>query len=383
MSHDKFTVIPTKNKQDLINILEAEEPGCTKTIEIKPRTNELIQSAFSAIKPRSIEWLWYKRIARGKVTIFAGEPGKGKSQLLLWIAAACSNGWLMPVDKAQFVQGKVAILSAEDDEDDTITPRLLALNANLAMIFQLKSHPRRDNEGKLLDSTVCLDGDLQLLDNTFANNPGYVCMIIDPITAYLGKTNDNKNSDVRTLITNLTNIAKKHNIAIILNTHLSKPAGNSQTSAMNRVIGSIAYVAAARAAYLICDNEDDRKIKQFIPMKNNVGDDLTGFEYRVKGITIQEGIETSHIEWLPNSIQKNADEAVNKTPAAPRRDHAIEFLKEKLKNGSMLLIDLRRQADEANISTYNFYKAKEALNVIEDETTQRPIRKIWTLPIIS
>lgn len=382
MSEIKFKAIPSdKLRKDVLkNYPDYKSPN-----EIHPPTNELLQIPFSSIKPKPIQWLWENRIARGMVTLFAGDPGKGKSQLLLWLASMCSLGGRMPVDGATLPLGKVAILSAEDDEDVTMSPRLHALGANQDLILQLKSTPKIDElTGQLLDGMVRLDKDMQLLDNTFTNTPDYVCMIIDPITAYIGDTNDYKNSEVRILITKLTGIAKRHNIAIILNTHLTKPGnGASQTSAMARVMGSMAYVAAARAAYLICDNEDDRTIKQFIPMKNNVGDDMTGFEYRIKNIIIENDIKTSRIEWLATSIQKDANDALNKTRSSPRKQLAIEFLKDCLKNGAMLLTDIRRRAEEADISPPLLYTAKDELKIIQDEVTDRYCRKIWLLPPVS
>lgn len=376
------TLFKAINSNELRASLEKDQPGCTKTIEIHPPANELLQIPFSSIKPKPIQWLWENRIPRGMITLFAGDPGKGKSQLLLWIASMCSIGGTMPVDGAVFPLGKVAILSAEDDEDVTISPRLHALGANQDLILQLKATPRIDQKsGKLLDGTVCLDKDIQLLDNTFINNSEYVCMIVDPITAYLGETNDYKNTDVRVLMTKLTGLAKKHNISIILNTHLNKAgSGSNQVSAMSRVMGSTAYVAAARAAYLICDNKEDRTIKQFIPMKNNVGDDLTGFEYRIKRILIQDDIKTSHIEWLPNPIQKDANEAICTSYPAPARDKAVEFLSDCLKNGTMLLKDIYALAKENGVNKARLYDAKKHLNLIEDVTTDRYQLKMWSLP---
>lgn len=370
-----------KTKADLLKEILKDDPSWVPPIiEIHPANNELIQTPFSAVQRKPINWLWDGRIARGKVTIFAGEPGKGKSQLLLWLASMVSNGDCMPVDKNVFPKGKVAILSAEDDDDDTILPRLQALGANIAAIFQFKSSPRIGNDGVLQDDMVRLDRDFQLLDNTFANNPGYVLLIIDPITAYIGDINDYRNSEVRALIKKLSSIGKKYNIAIILNTHLAKPPGNGLTaSAMNRVIGSIAYVAAARAAYIICDKSDqERDVKQFIPMKNNIGDDKTGFEYKIVSKMVDD-IKTSRIEWLQNTITVSANEALTQGASPPKLNEAEQFVKDKLLSGSQLLRDIRGQADAQGISPNRLYAAKESLGVIEDYTLDRPRLTIWTL----
>ncbi len=48
------------------------------------------------VEPEEIRWLWYPRIARGKVTILEGDPGVGKSYVTAAIAAALSRGERLP-----------------------------------------------------------------------------------------------------------------------------------------------------------------------------------------------------------------------------------------------------------------------------------------------
>ena len=46
----------------------------------------------SEIEPKEVKWLWYPYIPVGKVTLLQGDPGDGKSKLMLSIAALLSNG---------------------------------------------------------------------------------------------------------------------------------------------------------------------------------------------------------------------------------------------------------------------------------------------------
>lgn len=383
MSQNK---IKPKTRADLLAEIRAVNPTFEpeKISQLNSPSHQLTEHPFSEVEPRKIEWLWEQRIARGKVTIFAGEPGKGKSQLLLWIAAACTNGIVMPVDGSKFPQGKVAILAAEDDDDDTMWPRLKAVDAKMDKVFQLKSSPRYDQNGHLQDDMVRLDHDMQKLDNTLESSSGYVLLIIDPITAYLGEINDYKNSEVRSLITKLSRLAKKHKIAIILNTHLSKPAGNAQGGAViNRVTGSLAYTATARSVYLICDDKDNPKLKLFLPIKNNIGQDYGGYGYRVTPVTVtnnDQKYDTCRIEWEKQTIDISANDAVQTDKPTPKKDEAVEFLREMLKNGTCLVRDIRRQAGQNDITTYCLYEAKKALKVIEDYTLDRPRLTTWSLP---
>jgi AAA domain len=94
----------------------------------------LISRRASDIMPRDIEFLWVGRLACGKHTCIAGEPGTGKSQLSIAIAAAISTGGEWPCDEGRAPLGNVIMLNAEDFADDTIVPRLIAAGADLARI---------------------------------------------------------------------------------------------------------------------------------------------------------------------------------------------------------------------------------------------------------
>src|SRR5262249_34355637 len=69
--------------------------------------------------------LWQNRLARGKLTLLAGEPGIGKSQTVIDIIARISNGGFWP-DGGRAPLGSSVILSAEDSANDTLRPRLEA-----------------------------------------------------------------------------------------------------------------------------------------------------------------------------------------------------------------------------------------------------------------
>ena len=86
-----------------------------------------------------INWLWPGRIAKGKISLIAGHPGLGKSQVTISIAATVSTGGLWPVDNVPAEVGNVVFLSAEDDIADTLKPRLLASGADTERIQVIES----------------------------------------------------------------------------------------------------------------------------------------------------------------------------------------------------------------------------------------------------
>src|SRR5690348_9400060 len=87
--------------------------------------HRLISRCAEDIEPKRIEFIWPGRIARGKHAAIAGQPGDGKSQLSIFIAAAVSRGGEWPCGEGTAPLGNVVILSAEDSAEDTIVPRLI------------------------------------------------------------------------------------------------------------------------------------------------------------------------------------------------------------------------------------------------------------------
>src|SRR5438045_1332400 len=97
-------------------------------------TASLVSRCASEIPPEKIEWVWPGRLARGKHTCIAGEPGTGKSQLSIAIIAAVTTGGEWPCDEGRAPHGSAVVLSAEDGASDTIVPRLLAAGADRSRV---------------------------------------------------------------------------------------------------------------------------------------------------------------------------------------------------------------------------------------------------------
>ena len=73
-------------------------------------------------------------------------------------------------------------------------------------------------------------------------------VIIDPVSAYLGRTDSHNNSEVRAVLSPLSRLAEKHNAAVVCVTHLNKGTGSN---AVYRTTGSLAFGAAARMVLVI------------------------------------------------------------------------------------------------------------------------------------
>src|SRR5262245_569469 len=162
--------------------------------------NDAIQVVRLAdVEPRPIEWLWSGRIAAGKLTLFAGDPGLGKSQIAINIAARVTDGGEWP-DGGTPPIGNVVMLSAEDDVADTLRPRFEAAGGHLDRCHVVRGI-RSETGGQ---RTFSLQGDLDLLGAQLAAVGNVKLVIIDPVTCYCGKVHGNSTTDIRGLLAPLT-----------------------------------------------------------------------------------------------------------------------------------------------------------------------------------
>jgi len=244
---DWLAVNPDATAADVLGLACVDAPRRDESSKKDPAIAEsdgpIIYRRASEIQARPIRWLWRGRIARGKVSLLAGNPGLGKSQIAASMAAIVTTAGLWPVDRSRCDQGKVIILSAEDDPADTIRPRLEVAGADLSRVFILDAVMEVNRQGVALQKTLNLASDLPNLESLITKIGDVALIVIDPLTAYLGGTDSYKNAEVRGLLAPLSDLAARHGVAIVCVSHLSKSGANE---ALMRIMGSLAFVAAAR-----------------------------------------------------------------------------------------------------------------------------------------
>jgi RecA-family ATPase len=187
-------------------------------------------------------------MALGKLSLIAGEPGLGKSQLTAALAAAVTTSDQWPCTQERAPLGSVVIFSAEDDARDTIVPRLKGAGADLDRIRIVSGVKEQSDRGVGIERSFSLQADLPLLEGAIRKLGDARLIIIDPITSYLGKVDSHKNAEIRSVLEPVAQMAARHGAAVVGITHFSKGGG---TSAINRFIGSIGFIAAARAAFVV------------------------------------------------------------------------------------------------------------------------------------
>ena len=337
------------------------------------------------IEPKPIEWLWPGRIARGKLSLLAGHPGVGKSQLALAMAATVSRGFDWP-DGSACAPGSALILSAEDGAGDTIVPRLMANGAELSRVHVIDGvREGVTGAGREVRRELCLPDDIDRLGAALKGIPEAALVIVDPISAYLGSLDSHRNSEVRGLLSLLSTLAAEHNLAVVAISHLNK---NTAGDALSRVTGSLAFVAAALSAWLVGKDSHGGARRLFVPLKNNLSRDQAGlaFEFSPTTIGTKSGarLPTTALLWLEGEVTTTADEILAGSGAGRESGNlaeAEEFLSDVLAEGRLPSSEVRREAAETRISWRTLTRAKDNLGVTASrDKFGSGGRWFWTLP---
>lgn len=320
----------------------------------------LVTRLASEIEPEIVEWLVPDSIPLGCLVVIAGQPGLGKSQIAINLASGVTTGNGLPKGAAFSNLGSVIILANEDDAARTIRPRLDAAGADVTKVHIVEGVAR---EGARVDFFQ-LDTDVEAL-RVKAKQLGDVRLIvIDPPTAYLGPKSDSyKDADVRRILAPLSQLAQETGALVLLVVHLNK---RTDGGPQQRIGGSVAWTAAPRAAFMAIMDETSGQ-RHLVPVKNNLGDDKTGFPYRIEEKILDyptQKIKSSRIVWMGTS-QVSASELLNpsKARASPTKDAAKAFLEDELSAGPMKVTDLKNAAKGAGIAWSAIQRAKDDLLV--------------------
>ena len=307
----------------------------------------------SAITPRDVRWLWQSRIPLGKMTTFAGQGGLGKTMVLCDLAARVSAGHEWPLSDGECAEpGDVLFISGEDDEDDTLVPRMIEAGADRDRIVFLSP---KVSASFHLAAVKLLERIVDRLDSTRL-------IVVDPPASYMAGVDDHKNAEIRAILTPLKQWASQRAVAIIFNTHVNKAVAN--LDAASRVMGSAAWVNAVRAAHMFVRDSDDKDRVIFAPIKMNVGKRPMGMTYRIVQAT--HNASRPRIEWL-DIVDQTADEALAGDKRITPRMIAAEWL--------VGVFAGRRQVTASEISD----QAK--LDQVDRNTWQRAARGIGIKPV--
>lgn len=160
----------------------------------------------SEIEPKEVKWLWYPYIPVGKVTLLQGDPGDGKSKLMLSIAALLSKGEPLPFTETEENEPMTIIYqTTEDDADDTVVPRFNSAGGNGENLIFIKEDEKSLSFG---DNRI-----REAIEMYHAK-----LLILDPMSSYIGEScSMNNANETRAEFNHLIAVAKdKSYLAVAL-----------------------------------------------------------------------------------------------------------------------------------------------------------------------
>lgn len=294
----------------------------------------------SEIQAEEVKWLWFPMIPYGKLTIVQGDPGDGKTTLILNIAAKLSRGEGLDENMKPTEPMNIIYQTAEDGLADTVKPRLEMAGADCERIMVI------DESEKSLSMI-----DERLEEAIIKTNAKL--LILDPIQAYLGGGMDmNRANEARDMTKKLGALAEKYKCAIVLIGHMNKASGNK---AAYRGMGSIDFFAVARSVLLVGRVEGEPNIRAVVQIKNN----LAQFGHP-KAFELME----SGFRWL-GDYEITADEVLGGiAPKANKLEQAKQMLRELAETSKAVQSnEIFEMAEEQGISKRTLENAKKELGV--------------------
>ena len=301
---------------------------------------ELKMIKMSEIQSQEIDWLWYPFIPYGKLTIVQGDPGDGKTTMVLNIAAKLSKGEGLEGNMKVPEDMNIIYQTAEDGLADTVKPRLEAAGADCERVLVI------DESDKSLSMSD------ERLEEAIKQT-GARLLILDPIQAYLGGGVDmNRANEARDMTKKLGALAEKYKCAIVLIGHMNKAAGNK---AAYRGMGSIDFFAVARSVLLVGRVEGQPDIRAVVQIKNN----LAAFGHPKAFQLSEDGFR-----WL-GDYEITADEVLGGiAPKGNKLEQAKQLLWELAETSNMVSsTEIMELAKEEGISKRTMESAKRELQI--------------------
>ena len=336
-----------------------------------------------SVEMEQIEWLLYPFIPYGKVTIIQGDPGEGKTTMVLQIIAKLTRGEpIFPVtDTTMKIKEKrsdevdsgndgldgednmqeqssmspvhVIYQTAEDGLGDTITPRLLAAGADCskAMVIDDSDQPLTMADVRLEEAIVQTKAKM---------------VVLDPIQGFLGANVDmHRANEIRPLMKRIAVLAEKYHCAVILIGHMNK---NSNGKSSYRGLGSIDFQAAARSVLIVGRVKDEPEVRVVCHTKSSLAPEGTSIAFRLD--------KNNGFEWI-GEYDISADELLNGDGRGQKSQKAKEFLLEILANGGMAQKKIAEEAEARGIKSKTLWNAKRELEI---DSVKRGKQWYWMLP---
>lgn len=309
---------------------------------------------YSSVKETPVDWLWYPYIPFGKITLLQGDPGGGKSTLMMNIISSASNGTASPDGKKLKKPIHIIYQCSEDGTADTIKPRLLRAGANC------------DNIAFLDEDVASITLNDEKLRRAIADFNAKL-LVIDPFQAYLGEADMTNASSIRKVLRQLGVWAAAYDCAVVLIGHLNKKQGSKD---IYRGLGSIDLVAAARSVIQIevCEDTETRILRHVKSSLAPKGRELFFV------IDSNVGIQWLDIEAIENPVISPIGTYAEKMN---KQEQTAEMLRTILRDGPVKASDIKLAFNNADVSERTLMLTKKFLGI---ESFRKSGTWYWAMP---
>lgn len=315
----------------------------------------------SDVQPVAVDWLWSGWLAAGKLHLIGGAPGTGKTTIATALAATVTQGGRWP-DGSRAEVGSVVIWSGEDDNADTINPRLRAAGADTARVHVIDGM-QEDGRRYPFDPAQ----DMDALRDALRAVPDVRLIVVDPIVSAVAG-DSHKNAEVRRGLQPLVDLAGELRCALLGVTHFTK--GTAGRDPVERITGSLAFAALARLVMVTAKQEadGDRPARRvMLRAKSNIGPDGGGFVYDLQQGELDgfPGVMASRALW-GDAVTGSARELLAEAEATgdDTGQDAAGFLRALLAGGSRPAKEVFAEACAAGFSKDVMHRAKRKIGAI-------------------
>jgi putative DNA primase/helicase len=364
-------------KAEILNLAES-----TKLVDFRVFSGLPVLTKLSDVAFQTVTWLWVGFVALGKLCLLIGNAGVGKTFFLCDLIARITRGEALPGDSGARSPASVILIAPEDGVADTLKARLVAAGAAENRVIILSGVWVRNKSGVNTLQAFDLQHGLPALIAALDQHPDVRLIVIDPITAVLGNTDANDAIEVRAVLQPLITLAENRNIAVVGSTHLSKA---SDRTAMQRALGTGAFMALSRTAFLVAPDRNDEKRRYLLPVKNNLAKKPPARAYSLQPSEIAD---VPHVVWETGTVEIDADQALADSESLDRADSKSADLREALRviledgewHPKEDVVEALRKGLTGKISETTIKRARQAIGA-KFKQEGFPAKSFWQLPI--
>ena len=365
--------------------------------------------------PLPVDWVWEGLVPRRNLTLLTGDPGIGKSLVSLQVAAMVTRGVKNPGDLTGLKSGNAAgqpargstdkptsnstgagtttddkvlpvstgvlVLSAADQPQQTVLPRLIAAGADPSQVFFLNGtvadepDPKNPKAAASGSRPFRLSQDIDKLEwclmELCDQGIDVGLIVIDSIDRYLGT--DEKKSDRIDVVAQLAELAANADLAIVVTANTSMKAGSRGGTAVYQEL-----MNTARSVLMVAPDLEDPDQRLVLPIKHNLTGRPPGLSFTVCDGVVEWGTEPIDISADEYRLQTRRNEKMALVPDDSQEIlRAANWLKDELAREAAPSELVQRRASQVHLS---YGTLRRAFKLLGGKVRKQKNQWFWSLP---